>query len=250
MTKEILKKIIPIKLRQKIRALEHKIFGLDSKYKNLSTEDVFDNIYEKGIWGKDEQSNSTSGTGSHKAEIVDPYVNVVKKVITDNNIKTVADLGCGDFAIGSQIIDYCESFRAYDISNIILERNRSKYKHPNLKFYKLDLSKDELPHADMAFVRQVLQHLSNENIKNFVHQLNTSKKFKYLLLTEHLPLKSKFVPNIDKPSGPNIRIANNSGVILHEKPFNLKFKTMENVLSINEDTGGFNAVILTTLYKF
>ena len=249
MIKQILKKIVPIKIRHKIRALEHKIFGLDSKYKNLSTEDVFDNIYEKGIWGKDEQSNSTSGTGSHKAEIVDPYVNVVKKVITDNDIKTAVDLGCGDFAVGSLIVDCCETYNACDISNVILEKNRSKYQSPKLKFEKLDLSKDVLPHADIAFVRQVLQHLSNENIKSFVQQLNDIKNFKYLLITEHLPFDKNFLPNKNKPNGPNIRIAINSGVILHNEPFNLNYKTMETVLSVDQDTGGSNAVIQTTLYK-
>lgn len=195
MIKQILKKIVPIKIRHKIRALEHKIFGLDSKYKNLSTEDVFDNIYEKRIWKKDEQSNSTSGTGSHKAEIIDPYINVVKKVITDNNIKTAVDLGCGDFTVGSLIVDCCETYNARDISNVILEKNRSKYQSPKLKFEKLDL------------------------------------------------------PNKNKPSGPNIRIAINSGVILHNEPFNLNYKTMETVLSVDQDTGGSNAVIQATLYK-
>ena len=229
--------------------MQYKFFGLDSKYKHLTAEDVFDDIYEKGIWGKDEQMNSTSGTGSHKEEIVGPYVEVVKKIIAENNINSVADLGCGDFAVGSLLIDYCNIYNAYDVSKVILDRNRIKYRSPNLKFEKLDLSKDKLPHAEIAFVRQVLQHLSNENIKSFVDQLNISKNFKYLLITEHLPYNPNFVPNKNKPSGPNIRIAINSGVILHNEPFNLKFKTMDNVLSINEHTGGFNAVIQTTLYE-
>lgn len=249
MIKKILKKIIPVSFRHKIRALQYKLFGVDRGYKHLSTEDIFDNIYNEGIWGKDEESNSTSGTGSHKAEIVDPYVDVVKKILIENKINSVADLGCGDFAVGSLLVDYCEIYNAYDVSKVILDRNRSKYQFPNLKFEKLDLSKDKLPHAEIAFVRQVLQHLSNENIKSFVDQLNISKNFKYLLITEHLPYNPNFVPNKNKPSGPNIRIAIDSGVILHNEPFNLKFKTMDNVLSINEDTGGFNAVIQTTLYK-
>jgi len=250
MIKKILKKIIPVSFRHKIRALQYKLFGVDRGYKHLSAEDVFDDIYNEGIWGKDEQMNSTSGTGSHKEEIVGPYVDVVKKIIAENNINSVADLGCGDFAVGSLLIDYCNIYNAYDVSKVILDRNRIKYRSPNLKFEKLDLSKDILPDADIAFVRQVLQHLSNESIKSFVDKLNNSKNFKYLVITEHIPSNANFEPNKNKPSGPNIRIAINSGVILHKEPFNLKFKTMENVLSINEDTGGFNAVIQTTLYKF
>jgi hypothetical protein len=82
-----------------------------------------------------------------------------------------------------------------------------------------------------------------------VQQINNSKRFKFLLVTEHIPFDSNFVPNKNKPSGPNIRIAINSGVILHNGPFNLNFKTMEKVLSIDEDTGGSKAIIQTILYK-
>jgi hypothetical protein len=37
----------------------------------------------------------------------------------------------------------------------------------------LNLAADELPPADLAIVRQVLQHLSNAEIEAFVGRLNT-----------------------------------------------------------------------------
>ena len=55
-----------------------------------------------------------------------------------------------------------------DISNVILERNRRSYQFENLEFKQINLAEDELPKGDLAFVRQVLQHLSNSEIKKFV----------------------------------------------------------------------------------
>jgi|TARA_B110000977_G_scaffold10401_1_gene13566 hypothetical protein len=40
MIREILKKTIPMRIRQKIRAFEQKVFGMERDYKNLSTEGV------------------------------------------------------------------------------------------------------------------------------------------------------------------------------------------------------------------
>jgi len=42
------------------------------------------------------------------------------------------------------------------------------------------------------------------------------------LITERFPNESKFIPNIDKSDGPDIRIYQNSAVVLTAPPFNLK----------------------------
>ena len=248
MIKDILKKIIPIRIRKKIRAFELKVFGMERDYKSLSTEEVFENIYKRGIWGVDLEGNSTSGSGSHTKSIVDPYVDAVKTIVLNNNINTAIDLGCGDFAVGSKIVDLFENYTALDISKTILERNRRIYQLPSLKFERINLAEDQLPHADVAFVRQVLQHLSNQDIKNFVKQVNLKKNFKFLLVTEHLPFDPKFTPNIDKPNGPSIRLGINSGVVLHSEPFNLRYKKMQKILSVDDDVGDYKAVITTILY--
>jgi hypothetical protein len=47
-------------------------------------------------------------------------------------------------------------------------------------------------------------------------------KYKYLIITEHFPSIKNFVANVDKPTGPDIRIYDKSAVILTAPPFNLK----------------------------
>ena len=72
-------------------------------------------------------------------------------------------------------------------------------------------TKDELPQAEIVFIRQVLQHLSNREIKNALPQI--ALKYKYLVLTEHLPESQDFVHNLDKPTGANNRLGINSGIV-------------------------------------
>jgi hypothetical protein len=130
---------------------------------------------------------------------------------------------------------------------LILDRNIKKYSHiKNLEFRKLDLGHDTLPEGDICFIRQVLQHISNQDIINFCNKLNYYNPYKYLIVTEHLPLIEKFTYNLDKPSGPKTRLGIGSGVILHKPPFNLKFNTFYELSnSINLDSK-----IKTIVYKF
>jgi len=247
--KNTLKRILPPMLRQIYRKIQYKIFGIEAKFKGMNTSDIFDKIYEDGIWGKDEFGNSTSGSGSHSLEPVNAYVEAVKVEINALGCGNIVDLGCGDFSIGKSFINNCNKYVACDISNVILERNRRNYQFENLEFKQINLAEDELPKGDIAFVRQVLQHLSNAEIKKFVDYLNKVKPYRYLLVTEHIPSEKGFVPNIDKPSGSNIRFLLNSGIELHKVPFLLEYKSKRIICQVNKKTVGADAVIRSTLYE-
>ena len=69
-------------------------------FKGMNTSDIFDKIYEDGIWGKDEFGRSTSGSGSNSFDVVKPYVEAVKVEIKTLGCANVVDLGCGDFSVG------------------------------------------------------------------------------------------------------------------------------------------------------
>ena len=248
--KSFLKMVLPAGVRRKLRQTQDQIFGLDGFYKGQKTAEVFDRIYREGIWGCDETGASTSGSGSHTQKIIQPYIQTVNALLAQFNRPNIVDLGCGDFNIGQHFVESSGYYIACDISGFILERNREKFQFENVIFQKLDLAEDSLPTGDIAFVRQVLQHLSNDNIHSFVTKLNDSKPYKHLLVTEHLPANEGFTPNLDKQSGPNIRIANYSGVVLDEEPFNLQYSSKEILLEVHEATGGVDAIIRTTIYNF
>src|SRR5262245_52404872 len=72
------------------------------EYGNKSVAEAFSEIYAQNLWGG-EAGEFYSGTGS-EAFYAPPYAEMVKKLIAENDIKTVVDLGCGDFRIASKFV--------------------------------------------------------------------------------------------------------------------------------------------------
>ena len=84
-------------------------------------EQVFTYIYENNIWGNNlnSQYSGSSGDGSTIEFNKDTYVNFVQNFIKDYGIKSVVDLGCGDFRCGSLIYDELNvKYTGYDLSLI------------------------------------------------------------------------------------------------------------------------------------
>lgn len=200
-------------------------------------------VYELGLWGTGD-GGFYSGSGSHDTTIVQPYLNVVRTFLTSfDNAISVADLGCGDFNIGRNLVSLCSSYTATDIVPELIKYNQSKFVQPNLQFSCIDIAKDELPVADCAIVRQVLQHLCNDEVLAVTKKL---AHYKYVILTEHLP-DGAFEANKNIISGQGIRLKKNSGVDLLKPPFNLKPQSTQELLRINSPN--FKGVIVTTLFQ-
>jgi SAM-dependent methyltransferase len=207
------------------------------------TKDAMEQVYKMKLWGNN-KTDFYSGDGSHHPEIVNPYIAVVKTFLTSfNKPLSVCDLGCGDFNIGKELVEYSAKYIAVDIVKDLIEYNKEKFKAVNLEFDCLDIAKDNLPKAHCAIVRQVLQHLSNAEIESILIKL---RHFKYIILTEHIQ-EGKFEPNKDIISGQGIRLKKQSGINLLAPPFNFKVKEEKELLSIKLDyTEG---LIVTTLYE-
>ena len=218
---------------------------LIKEFSNLSNQDVFEKIYHERLWGGSESDEGFySGQGSHKPEIVEPYIKKVKEFIMQNNdIKTAADLGCGDFNIGSKLFNLFELYYAIDVSPSIIKQNKTKYKNKKIKFLCSDITCENLPEADIVFIRQVLQHLSNDDIHWFLSNLN--QKYKYLLVTETVYKTDNFIPNKDINTGPSVRYQKKSGVDLTKQPFNLKVCSEETLCKVVVGTER----IVSTLYR-
>jgi SAM-dependent methyltransferase len=201
---------------------------------NIPTDQIFSKIYIEKMWCPDDQKSNHqfySGIGSHNAEFVKDYTDSVNLFLKRFPSKpNVVDLGCGDFTVGAILRKSCNKYIAVDIFDKLINRNKIIYKHLNVDFKTIDITKDNLPSADICFLRQVLQHLSNDLIINFLNL--AKKKYKYFIITEHLPSKKDFIPNIDIPTGPFIRLDKDSGVILTKEPFNLPVKYEENICNI------------------
>ena len=245
--KKFLLKICHFNFLRKLKLIEIFLFGFDKCFKNMSNGEIFNKIYKEGRWGENKIGDSISGIGSHDDVVIKPYIFKVSKFLLDIKPSIIVDLGCGDFNIGKNFVNKCEKYIACDVSSEILDRNKEVFSSfKNVDFKLLDLSSNNLPKGDICFVRQVLQHLSNSDINSFVSNLNANKPYKYLVVTEHLPIVDNFVANIDKNTGPGTRIWLNSGVVLHKKPFYLKALKISDLLQVNQ----FGGRIKTTIYQF
>jgi hypothetical protein len=207
------------------------------------TKEAMEQVYEMKLWGGS-SSDFYSGIGSYYLEVVNPYIEVVNSFLDSfQNRLILCDLGCGDFNVGKELVNYTTKYHAVDIVTSLIERNIEKYKEDHLEFHCLDIAIDELPSGDCALLRQVLQHLSNTEIQRIVSKLTD---FEYIIVTEHLP-EGDFIPNKDIISGQGIRLKKNSGVNLTAGPFNLKVKEETQLLSVI--LNGQKGTIVTTLYK-
>ena len=207
------------------------------------TKEAMIQIYEKNLWG----GNSTefySGEGSHLTNIIQPYIEAVSIFLKsfEEPIK-VCDLGCGDFNVGKELVSLTKNYVGVDIVPELISRNQRLFQNENLSFICLDLAVDDLPMGDCALVRQVLQHLSNDEVKKILQKLTN---YKYVIITEHLPM-GEFIPNKDKISGQGIRLKDQSGIDLFTEPFNWKVLLAKELLSIELEKG--KGRIVTTLYK-
>ena len=207
------------------------------------TKAVMQQIYDKHLWGGAEY-DFYSGEGSHRPEIVRPYLNAVISFLESHDRPlTVCDLGCGDFNIGKHLVPHAKKYIAVDIVNSLIERNKQTFLNPDLEFLCLDIAKDDLPKADCVILRQVLQHLSNNEILKILGQLSP---YRYIILTEHLP-NEPFTANHDIISGQGNRTKYSSGVKLTEAPFyfNIKKQTVLNNVVLENQKGRISTLLFT-----
>ncbi len=217
-----IKKLIPVPILSWI--LEKK---LNYKYNGMDLQSVFSNIYENNTWGgKRGEYCSGSGTTNENTKL---YIEKLQKFIFKNEIKTIVEIGCGDYSIMEKVLaDSNVTYIGCDIVPPLIEHNNKTFGNEHIKFLNLNAVDDVLPAGELCIIRQVLQHLNNQQILAI---LEKTKSFAYVLITEHIAIKPK-VKNIDKKAGPDIRVYKESGVYLDHSPFDLK---TEEFLTYKED---------------
>jgi hypothetical protein len=214
------------------------------RFVGMPTSDVFNAIYREGLWGEEAGEKLSSGRGSRDEAIVAPYVAAVREFLSALPAKPrVVDLGCGDFNVGSRLLDACETYVACDVAAAVIHRNRIKFAGASVEFRVLDMLQDEVPAGDVVFVRQVFQHLSNAQIIAALPKLTA---YAWAVITEHVPGDRSFVPNLDIVAGPGTRAQVRSGVVLEQPPFVLRSEESRELCVVRHDEG----TITTTAYRF
>ena len=150
-------------------------------------EQFFTDVYEKKQWGDNNNSeyNGSSGGGSDINYNIS-YISFLKQFITEQGIKTVVDLGSGDFRCGELIYNDIDiSYTGYDTYKKVIDYNSSRYLMPKYSFIHLDFynNKESIANGDLCILKDVLQHWKMCEIYNFLDYLIETKKFKYILIT-------------------------------------------------------------------
>jgi SAM-dependent methyltransferase len=188
---------------------------------DLSIEEAFDRIYEQGTWSGG--TDQLSGGGSY-GRAADEYLAFLTAFIKKQDVRSVLDIGCGDFNVGARIAPHVARYYAFDVSARIIDLNKSRFASmSNVEFRHVNACTEPLVKADLVTVRQVLQHLTNAQIEMILQNIERTAP-KFLLVGEHLSERTpSFRPNLDLPShSADTRVAIGSGVVLSEPPFSRK----------------------------
>jgi SAM-dependent methyltransferase len=158
---------------------------------------VFEGVYQNCVWGKDENNKGTSGSGSEVRNAI-PYINYLTSFLKEKHITSVVDAGCGDWQFSKLINWDGINYTGWDASESTIEKNKSLYSKENINFFHGDFIKNNLPSADLLILKDVLQHLSNENIAKVT---NIFSNFKYVIVVNDVNPKSKTADNHDINNG-------------------------------------------------
>ncbi|MEP7014317.1 MAG: class I SAM-dependent methyltransferase [Verrucomicrobiota bacterium] len=247
--KKMLKKLTPVPLLEGYRRIQRQ----REKDRNATrtTEEVFTEIYAANKWAPGSNSFD-SGVGSTDQRIMAAYVGAVQNWLSriSSAKLTIVDLGCGDFRIGRQLVDFCARYIGIDIVKPLIDYNEQHFGSPNVEFLHLNMIEDPLPEADVCFLRQVLQHLSNDQIQTVLRRV---EKYRWTVITEHHPSNANLTrANVDKPHGADIRLFDRSGVFLDQPPFNVSRQRLNLLLELEghafsgwHDPGVIRTYVLT-----
>jgi hypothetical protein len=212
-----------------------------AEWNALTPEEAFSRIYARHLWGG--RAGFYSGAGSHEAAVVGPYVRAVRDWAAGQPRMDAVDLGCGDFDVGRVLRPLFVRYTACDVVPALIAQHQAGPDAGDVDFRCLDITRDPLPAGEVAFVRQVLQHLPNRMIQALVPKLSA---YRWLVVTEHLPARPDFVPNLDMALGPGTRRDRGaSGVDLCAPPFGLRPVETRILCEAPQD----GDVIRTTLYR-
>lgn len=124
--------------------------------------------------------------GGHSGDGSLPYWTVeyrafIERFIHLNSIKSVVDIGCGDWQF-SRLINWSGiMYRGFDVVRSVVERNQQVYGSDTISFDVMPEDLSQVPPADLLIMKDVLQHLPNHEIIR--HRNGLFSRYRRCLLT-------------------------------------------------------------------
>lgn len=156
--------------------------SMDSEYS------IFDRIYKEGGW--DNGGGHGSGWGSH-IDYARPYVEFINGFLREHEIKSVLDIGCGDWQF-SRFIDWKNSrYVGIDVVESVIEQNNRMFSKEGVSFLRCRVEYADLSQFELILLKDILQHLSLEGCSKIIDRV-VSSGCRFCLMTN------------DTESGPDI----------------------------------------------
>jgi SAM-dependent methyltransferase len=218
---ELVKAYTPAPLRKAVRRLKRELRWVRDR--RLPASAVFQKIYAEHEWGHDDTDGYYSGMGSGPIP-ARAYADNMRQYIEREGIRSIVDLGCGDYRVASLLVSDLVQYVGVDVVEDVIAANRQRYGRPNVRFECLDITRDPLPTGDLCLIREVFQHLSNREILSVLSKLHG---FSHVIFSDaQLPLSAIKKPNRDIVHGRDSRGWKYSALFLDLPPFNVPTKLL------------------------
>jgi SAM-dependent methyltransferase len=139
----------------------------------MDADEVFANIYATDEW------KGGSGEGS-TPEATAPYRRVLERALSARDVRTVTDVGCGDWQFSGRVNWQGVRYVGVDVVPAMLAHNR-EIAPAGFDFVCADARTAALPAADLLVVKDVLQHWPRADVQGFLAR--NRPRYRYLLLT-------------------------------------------------------------------
>ena len=138
-------------------------------------QNKFTTIYKKNIWG-------SSGSGSNFSINNKWFLSELRTIIDKYEIKSIADLGCGDWKIMSHFeFNEDESYTGIDCVDFLIENHNKKFKKDNINFVQQDISLEIPSGYDLVIIKDVIQHWDDEHILDKFPEILKNNKYVYCI---------------------------------------------------------------------
>ena len=144
----------------------------------LGLQERFERIYHTNLWSDPETRSGTGSSLDSTRVLREKLPDALRQLGT----RALLDAPCGDFTWMDHVDLTGIEYIGADIVHSIVESNREQYARDDRKFIELDLTRDDLPRADVLLCRDCLVHLSYANIARVLANVPRSN-VRYLLMT-------------------------------------------------------------------
>jgi hypothetical protein len=163
---------------RKLTVAERRFAEHARELSQLGLQQRFERIYATNLWS-DPETRSGTGSSLDSTRVVRREL---PRVLKQLGARVLLDAPCGDFTWMQHVDLSGINYIGGDIVPSIVASDQKLYGSESRRFIELDLTRDEVPDADVLLCRDCLVHLSYANISAVLENIARSK-IHYVLMT-------------------------------------------------------------------